>query len=224
MKTKINKSQIVDFNEKTNNKSISSLIGTPEVLIRSKERVKKLAEVYTAKKEVNAMLDLIPKETWDKIDSTFLEPSCGDGNFIEAIIIKKLEYLKKPKQIKKNQIQLEFDILTTISSVYGIDICEENVERCKSRILNLIQSYYSNHFKTINPTIQFEKLLAEIINVNYIAGDTLNESHNIFIVQWERPVNLFFRKKYFRLSELSNSNPKPYKQEKLQKFNKIKTC
>lgn len=217
--TIINKSQIVDFNEKTSNNSTSSLIGTPEVLIRSKERVKKLAEVYTAKKEVDAMLNLIPKETWDKIDSTFLEPSCGDGNFIEAIIIKKLEYLKKPKQIKKNQIQLEFDILTTISSVYGIDICAENVERCKARILNLIQSYYSNNFNTINPTIQFKKLLAEIINVNYIVGDTLNESHNIFIVQWERPVNLFFRKNYFRLSELSNPNPKPYKQEKSQKFN-----
>lgn len=79
--TIISKSQIVDFNEKASNKSISSLIGTPEVLIRSRERVKKLAEVYTAKKEVDAMLNLIPKETWDKIDSTFLEPYCGCSMF-----------------------------------------------------------------------------------------------------------------------------------------------
>lgn len=212
-------SAILEINENQNTKSIYSLIGTPEVLIRSRERVKKLAEVYTAKKEVDAMLNLIPKETWDKIDSNFLEPACGDGNFIEAIILKKLDCLNKPKQIKKNQIQLEYDMLTTISSVYGIDICEDNIERCKVRILNTIKSYYSNHFNTINPTVQFENLLREIINLNYIIGDTLNESHNIYIIQWERPINLYFRKSYFKFSDLSNVSPKPIKQEKIQKFN-----
>lgn len=197
---------------------IKNTLKNPEILIKSKERVKNLAEVYTAKKEVNSMISLIPKEIWNKIDSTFLEPACGDGNFVEAIISKKLEYLIKPKQLKRNKTKLEYDILVTISTVYGIDICEDNIARCKERVKNFIMSYYSNNFNTLNPSRDFSKKLSEILNSNYIQGDTLNETEKILITQWERPVNFYFKKNIYRFCDLTAINPKPIQQEKSEKF------
>lgn len=190
-----------------------------EKLIKSKERVRSLAEVFTAEREVNAMLNLIPSHIWENIDSTFLEPSCGDGNFIEAIIVRKLKNIQKPKQIKKNQTKLEYQILKAVSSVYGIDICSENIKECKERIEHLVKSFYSNNFNTINPSDDFKSFLHEMIDCNYIQGDTLNEPEKITIVKWDRPVDFYFKKTMFRLSDLSSPNPQPYLQEKLKKFN-----
>lgn len=190
-----------------------------EKLIKSKDRVRDLAEVFTAEREVNAMLNLIPQHIWEKIDSTFLEPSCGDGNFIEAIITRKLKNIVKPKQIRKNQTKLEYQILIAVSSVYGIDICSENIKECKERMEHLVKSFYSNNFNTITPSEDFKRFLHEIIDSNYICGDTLKEADKIIIVKWDRPVDFYFKKIMFRLSDLPNKDCKPCAQEKLQKFN-----
>ncbi len=198
---------------------ISKSVGNKETLIKSKERVKDLAEVFTARKEVEAMLSLIPNEVWEKPESTFLEPSCGDGNFIELIIEKKLNSIKKPYHIKKKHIEYEYEMLTAISSVYGIDICSENISRCKDRVRNYVKNFYSLNGNTINPTEQFLRMLDDILECNYINADTLNESSKIIIVQWERPLSKYFRKKYFRFEDLSTNNSKPLKQEEQYKYN-----
>lgn len=190
-----------------------------EVLIKSKDRVKKLAEVYTAKKEVEAILNLIPSNIWQIPEATFLEPSCGDGNFIEAILIKKLTNIKKPYQIKTQHINYEYQLLTAISSVYGIDICGDNIDRCKKRVLNLVNSFYSYQMNTLNQTNQFTKVLMDIINSNYIQADTLNDVDKILIVEWERPFQNQFRKNIFKFSEISQEFARPIKQEKVFKYN-----
>lgn len=59
--------------------------------IKSRKRVKDFAEVYTNEREVKAMCDLIPTEIWDNIESTFLEPACGNGNFLVEILARKFE-------------------------------------------------------------------------------------------------------------------------------------
>lgn len=186
-----------------------------EQLIRTKERVRCLAEVYTAKREVKSMLDLVPQNIWNKIDSTFLEPSCGDGNFIEEILIRKLNTIKITKHFKKKQNHIEFDFLITISSIYGVDICPENIERCKNRVLNLVLDFYSNTLNTLKPTEKFIELLNFIINKNFICGDTINHPNKIFIYEWKRPVNFGFKPKIFSLNSLSEENPKPFKEEKI---------
>jgi len=198
---------------------ISKSVGNKETLIKSKERVKDLAEVFTARKEVEAMLSLIPSEIWEKPESTFLEPSCGDGNFIELILEKKLNSIKRPYHIKKNHIEYEYELLTAISSVYGIDICNENISRCKDRVRNIVKNFYSLNGNTINPTQQFLRLLDDIVDCNYINADTLNEAKNIIIVQWERPLTKYFRKKIYRYEDLSMNNAKPLKQEEQFKYN-----
>ena len=62
-----------------------------EKQIKSRKRVKEFAEVFNAEREVKAMCDLIPSETWEDITSTFLEPSCGTGNFLAEIYYRKLQ-------------------------------------------------------------------------------------------------------------------------------------
>ena len=62
--------------------------------VKSKQRVADHGEVFTADREVNAMLDLVKQET-ERVDSRFLEPACGDGNFVAEILRRKLEAAKK---------------------------------------------------------------------------------------------------------------------------------
>ena len=72
--------------------------------VKSKERVTEFGEVYTSQREVNAMLDLVKQET-ERLDSRFLEPACGDGNFLIEVLNRKLEVLVK--SCKKNQYEFE---------------------------------------------------------------------------------------------------------------------
>ena len=69
----------------------------------SKKRIRNLGEVYTDRKEINAMLNLIPENIYEKIDAKFLEPACGNGNFLEEIIKKKLYLIKKPNPISERK-------------------------------------------------------------------------------------------------------------------------
>lgn len=95
--------------------------------IKSKERVKNQGEVFTNAREVNAMLDLIPDLT---IDMTFLEPTCGNGNFVIEIFRRKFDLCKKKS-----------DFLRALESVVAIDIMADNVQECKERVKTLYLSY-----------------------------------------------------------------------------------
>ena len=101
--------------------------------MKNKTRVQELAEVYTNNREVNAMLDL-PKDL--RYNSTFLEPGCGNGNFIVEILNRKFQLVKnlqEVKHLKKLKIfdEFEFKLLLSISSIYGIDIDNENIMECR---------------------------------------------------------------------------------------------
>ena len=114
--------------------------------MKSKDRVQDLAEVYTNAREVVAMLDLVKDVRYD---STFLEPGCGNGNFIVEILSRKFKLLKnlqEVKQLKKVGIfdELEFRLLLSVASIYGIDIDEENIDECKARMFSLIEEFYTN--------------------------------------------------------------------------------
>lgn len=62
--------------------------------VKPKQRVAEHGEVFTVDREVNAMLDLVRQET-ERVDSRFLEPACGDGNFVAEVLRRKLEAAKK---------------------------------------------------------------------------------------------------------------------------------
>ena len=99
--------------------------------ILSKQRVADYGEVLTGQREVNAMLDLEKSET-ERIDSRFLEPACGTGNFLAEILQRKLLVV----EIRYSKSQLEFErySILAISSIYGIDILEDNIKQCSERL------------------------------------------------------------------------------------------
>ena len=97
--------------------------------IKSRQRVADHGEVFTNPREVNAMLDLVRDESF-RLDSRFLEPACGDGNFLIEILRRKLSLL----QDIKTPTEWEFKSLIAVGSCYGIDILPDNAEACRERL------------------------------------------------------------------------------------------
>lgn len=90
--------------------------------IKSKERVTMHGEVFTDEREVNEMLDLVKSES-ERVESRFLEPACGTGNFVVTILQRKLNTVAY--QYGKSPLDFEKYSLLAVSSIYGIDILEE---------------------------------------------------------------------------------------------------
>jgi hypothetical protein len=105
--------------------------------IKSRQRVADHGEVFTNPREVNAMLDLVRDESF-RLDSRFLEPACGDGNFLIEILRRKLSLLKDIK----SQTEWEFKSLIAVGSCYGIDILPDNAEACRTRLEEYVLSQH----------------------------------------------------------------------------------
>ena len=120
--------------------------------IKSRERVAERGEVFTAEREVNAMLDLVKQET-ERIDSRFLEPACGTGNFLVEILRRKLNVVQRQYLHQVAQMQLQSVI--AVSNIYGIDIMMDNVEECRQRLFVILcRTYYGKYgLKTIRDIV-----------------------------------------------------------------------
>lgn len=113
--------------------------------VKSKKRVADHGEVFTSEREVNAMLDLVKQET-ERIDSRFLEPACGTGNFLVEILNRKLKIVKD--RYKKSQIEFERNAIIAISSIYGVDILQDNAIECRDRLFEIFNRIYTRLYKT----------------------------------------------------------------------------
>ena len=107
--------------------------------IKSKQRVSDHGEVFTSEREVNAMLDLVKQET-QRIDSRFLEPACGDGNFLAEILRRKLAVVKG--RYKKSLSDYEKNAVLAATSIYGVDILQDNVDACRKRMFQIWDKEY----------------------------------------------------------------------------------
>ena len=141
-----------------------------EKQVISKQRVTDHGEVFTNKREVNAMLDLVKPET-ERIDSRFLEPACGTGNFLAEILERKLQVVES----RYGKIQLEFErnAVLAVSSIYGIDILEDNVAACRNRLLEIFRNRYQAKFRSaVNP--ECIRSIQYILQRNIIWGNALD--------------------------------------------------
>lgn len=107
---------------------------------KSKERIREHGEVFTAEREVKAMCDLVKDET-ERIDSRFLEPACGDGNFLAEILTRKLAVVRK--KYGKSPLDYEKNSLLAASSIYGVDILLDNVIACRKRMFDIWNAEYT---------------------------------------------------------------------------------
>jgi len=141
-----------------------------EEQVTSKERVADHGEVLTGKREVNAMLDLVKQET-ERIESRFLEPACGNGNFLTVILERKLALVEK--RYGKSQLDFERYAILAVSSIYGIDILEDNVRQCRHRLYGVFDcDFYSRVFKNRTKN-KCREAVRFILERNIIWGDAL---------------------------------------------------
>lgn len=168
------------------------------VQVKSRERVRTLAEVYTAEREVVAMLDLVGEPSWN-VDFRYLEPSCGNGNFLAKILERKLETVCAKH---RKQADFEFYTLKSAASIYGVDICSENVEEAKMRLYAIIVDRYSEILNTKKATPGFYRSLEYILSRNIIHGDMLNGVGQIIFTEFSSPKIYKFQQRVFRLTDM----------------------
>lgn len=171
--------------------------------IKSRDRVRVLAEVYTHEREVNAMLDLVPdmfpsEADPGNTDRTFLEPACGSGNFLVEILRRKLSYVT-PRY--GSDEEFEHRVLRCLASIYGIDISAENVRESRERMRALVISHVATRLTPGSASTGFLDAVETILETNVIQANTLTDAAEIelityrpgdagtFIREWSRPLD-----------------------------------
>ena len=143
--------------------------------VKSKQRVTDHGEVFTSEKEVNAMLDLVKQET-ERIDSRFLEPACGTGNFLAEVLRRKLTEVER--KYGKSQLEWERYAVLAISSIYGVDILADNAEECRERLFLLFNERYTSLFKK-RCKEDCRKSVLFLLHRNILWGNALNFTNPI---------------------------------------------
>ena len=176
-----------------------------EEQVVSKQRVTDHGEVLTGKREVNAMLDLVNRET-ARIDSRFLEPACGNGNFLTEILGRKLAVVAK--RYSKSQLDFERYAVLAISSIYGIDLLEDNVRQCRQRLSGVFdRDFYSRLFND-RARNECREAVQFILERNIIWGDamtlkTVGEKTDYIVFSEWSPVNAsMLKRRDFTFHEL----------------------
>jgi len=142
----------------------------PDKQVKSKKRVTDHGEVFTNQREVNAMLDLVKHET-ERIDSRFLEPACGNGNFLAEVLRRKLAVVDS--RYSKSQVEWERYSVIAVSSIYGVDILEDNAQECRERLFNIFNERYTAIFKN-KCKDECRRSVKFLLNRNILWGDALD--------------------------------------------------
>lgn len=170
----------------------------------SRKRVMDHGEVYTHEREVNAMLDLVQKET-QRIESRFLEPACGSGNFLIEVLKRKLEVVGK--RYRGSQSEYERYVFLAVSSIYGIDILEDNIETCCNRLFDLVQEKYCTLYKTKTKK-EFFTVMCYVLTRNILWGDALTlktlaeNPEPIVFAEWSPVNSSLIKRRDFVFAEL----------------------
>lgn len=170
--------------------------------IKSKERVAEHGEVFTDEREVNAMLDLVKDES-SRIESRFLEPACGNGNFVIEVLNRKLVTVRKKYGRSPSDYE-KFSIIA-VSSIYGVDILEDNVKECRKRLYD----FWNRHYTEIcgsESREEVRKAAKYIIRHNILHGDALTmlkgNGEPIVFAQWDLVMGNKMQRLDYRLDSL----------------------
>ena len=176
--------------------------------VKSKSRVREKGEVFTNEREVNAMLDLVKQET-ERIDSKFLEPACGNGNFLIEILKRKLKVVKS--RYKKSQWEYEKNALISVMSVYGVDIMPDNITECIERLYNLFLDYYKSTFKK-EVKQDYLEIVKFVLSKNILCGDALSmktsNGEPITFAEWAFVKGSLVQRRDFKYEQLITKNNK----------------
>lgn len=180
----------------------------PDKQVKSKQRVADHGEVFTAEREVNAMLDLVKGET-ERIDSRFLEPACGEGAFLKEILRRKLAVVKK--QYGKNPYDYERYSVLAVTSIYGVDILEDNAEICRQNLFDIWNKEYTKNTKS-QANDQCRETVRFILQKNILCGDALtmltNDGTPIVFAEWNLVTGDQIKRRDYEFAELLDGHEK----------------
>ena len=185
-----------------------------EKQIKSKERVAEHGEVFTADKEVNAMLDLVKDET-ERIDSTFLEPACGEGAFLIKILERKMDVVKK--KYGNNEHDYEKYAILALTSLYGVDLMSDNAHICQNRLFEYWDKQYTRNCKSIaNDSVR--EAARFILEKNILVGNALtlkmvDDEQNdldepIIFAEWTLVMGTKIKRRNFRMDVMLEAEEK----------------
>ncbi|OIH85364.1 hypothetical protein BLJ79_09355 [Arthrobacter sp. UCD-GKA] len=172
--------------------------------IKTRQRVRDLAEVYTHTREVTAMLDLVPDmfptaEDPGNTDRKFFEPAAGSGNFLEEILRRKIAFVTAEHY--RSTVLYEHRLLRGLASIYAVDIDPENVDESKDRMKHVLQSHLDNDLNTKVPTPGFASAVDAILETNIVLANTLTDLHSIEWVDYRASRNGTFQREWSMAGE-----------------------
>jgi hypothetical protein len=171
-------------------------------LIKSKQRVADHGEVFTPEWLVDAMLDLVKDES-ERLDSRFLEPACGSGNFLTKILKRKLATVELKYSI--SEFDRQHYALLSLMSIYGIELLEDNIKECKVNLLDIFSEYLS-----LNKEDALYSCGDYVLSQNIVHGDALTmkdmKDSPIVFAEWGYLGKGKFQRRDFRLDVLTGSS------------------
>lgn len=170
--------------------------------VKSKQRVADHGEVFTPPWMVEAMLDLVKGET-ERIDSRFLEPACGSGNFIVRVLQRKLAAVES--KVGKSYFERRHYALLALMCIYGIELLEDNISECRANMLEIIADYLK-----LDTSDDLYRAATYVLSQNLVHGDALkmrtSDNQPITFAEWGYLGKGKFQRRDFRLDDLTMSS------------------
>ena len=171
-------------------------------LVKSKKRVADHGEVFTPAWMVEAMLDLVKEET-ERIDSRFLEPACGSGNFIVQILKRKLAAVEV--KFGKSDFERQHYALLGLMCIYGIELLADNIAECRANVLDVFAEYLN-----IDETAGLYRAATHVLSENLVHGDALTmraiDGQPIHFAEWGYLGKGKFQRRDFQFDVLTGSS------------------
>jgi len=171
-------------------------------LTKSKQRIADHGEVFTPAWIVEAMLDLVKGET-ERIDSRFLEPACGSGNFLVRILQRKLAAVEL--KFGKSDFEKQHYALLALMCTYGIELLEDNIAECRANMLEILSDYLN-----LKESEDLYRAASYVLSQNLVHGDALtmltSDGQPITFAEWGYLGKGKFQRRDFRLDILAHSS------------------
>lgn len=167
--------------------------------VKSKQRVADHGEVFTPEWMVEAMLDLVKSET-ERIDSRFLEPACGSGNFLVKILRRKLAAVEL--KFGRSDFEKRHYALLGLMCIYGIELLEDNIAECRANMLEIFADYLE-----LEEPDELYRAASYVLSRNIVHGDALKmrtgDGEPILFAEWGYLGKGRFQRRDFRLDVLT---------------------
>ena len=170
-------------------------------LVKSKQRVADHGEVFTPAWMVEAMLDLVKDEA-QRIDSRFLEPACGSGNFLVQVLQRKLAAVEL--KYGKSDFERRHYARLALMCIYGIELLPDNIAECRANLLDIFAEYLN-----LEEADDLHRAANHVLSLNLVHGYALTmkdaSAAPITFAEWGYFGKGKFQRRDFRFDTLTHS-------------------